>query len=204
MLRYKWLLSLLLLLQLPAIQRISAATPAQIYNACMKKVEGAKSLRAGFNLASGGHSAAGTLLTKGTKFAVTMPGLGTWYDGKAMWSYSNANRETTVWTPSKTELAESNPMLYISMASGFDAKAQAGGKGQTVVLLTPKRRNAGVKSVKIIINNATSLPEKLVITTGAQTSTITITSLSLNPPLADSEFTYPKKKYPKVPITDLR
>lgn len=182
-----------------------AASPEEVYQSCIKKVSGAKSMKVGFTLSSAGHSASGTLLIKGSKFAVSFPGLGTWYDGKSMWSYGAANKETTVWKPSKTELAESNPMLYLSMASDFNVKADSkSSKAVSILTLTPKRRNAGIKSVVLTINNSTSLPKKLVISAGGQTSTITINSVTLNPALADSQFTYPKNKYPGVTISDLR
>lgn len=182
------------------------ATPSaeDVYKSCISKVSAAKSMRVGFSLSASGHAAVGKLVTKGSKFAVTFPGLGTWYDGKSIWSYSAKNKETTVWTPSKTELAESNPMLYISMASEFNVSSAKSSGGVTTVILSPKRRSAGVKSVTLTINNSTSLPKKLVINTGRETSTITVNSVSLNPKVADSEFNYPKASYPSVPVTDLR
>lgn len=196
--------SLLSLLSSIAPAFSHAASPEEIYQGCVKKVSAAKSMDVRFSLSESGKSASGTLLTKGSKFAVTFPGLGTWYDGKSMWSYSAVNKETTVWTPSKTELAESNPMLYLSMAADFNAVAKAGGKGLTVVTLTPKKRSAGIKSVTLTISNSNQMPKKLVINAGGRSSTISISSVSLNTSIADSKFTYPKASYPKVPVTDLR
>ena len=185
--------------------KASAATPAETLEACVKKLSGAKSMKASFTATFNGRNVSGTLLTKGKKFSMTMPGLGTWYDGKSIWSYSSANGETTVWTPTAAELAESNPLLYLSSASDYNVKAGTGAKkGESVIVLTPKKRNSGVKSITAVINNATSLPKRLTIVAGSASSTVTLTSLTLNTTIADSQFAYPKSKYPKATVTDLR
>ncbi|MDE6272733.1 MAG: outer membrane lipoprotein carrier protein LolA [Muribaculaceae bacterium] len=186
-------------------QTASAASADDILQSCVKKLSGAKSLKATFTATFSGRSASGTLLSKGQKFSLVMSGIGSWYDGKNLWSYSAANNETTLWTPSKAELAESNPLLYLSSASDYTVKAGSGSKkGESIIVLTPKKRNSGIKSVTAVINTSTNLPKKLTIVAAGQTSVISFGSITLNPSIADSQFAYPKSKYPKVNVTDLR
>lgn len=182
-----------------------AAGPSETMQACVKKLQSAKSLKSSFTASISGRNVNGTLLSKGKKFSIVMPGLGTWYDGRSMWSYNSSNGETAVWIPSPYELAESNPLLYLSSANDYNVKAGTGAKkGESVVVLTPKKRNTGVKSVTVVINTTTNLPKRITVNTGKSSSSITLNSVTLNPAIADSQFTYPKSKYPKVNVVDLR
>lgn len=196
---------MLIILVLTSTSAFSATTPEQSFQACVAKLRGAKSIKAGFNGKMSGRRVSGTLLSKGQKFSLTASGTGTWYDGKNMWSYSSANGETTLWTPSKSELAESNPLLYLASATDYVVKPGSGAKsGEAVVVLTPKRRNSGVKSATVVINTSTNLPKSISISAGSGSYNITFNTITLNPSLSDTQFVYPKSKYPKVPITDLR
>ncbi len=201
----RFALILLFLTGVGLTETASAATAEETLQACVKKLSGARSIKATFTATISGRSSSGTLLSKGSKFSMVLTGLGSWYDGKSLWSYSAANGETTVWTPTKAELAESNPLIYLSSASDYTVKAGTGAKkGESVIILTPKKRNVGVKSVTAVINTSTNLPKKLTIVAGGQTTAISFNSITINPALSDSQFTYPKSKYPKVPVTDLR
>ena len=183
----------------------SAATPAQIFESCVAKLRGAKSIKADFSLTAQGRTLSGTLVSKGEKFAVTTGGNGTWYDGRDLWVYTPSSGEVTVWKPVRSELAESNPLLYLSTAGDYNVASAAGAaKGESALTLTPKRRSAGVKSIRVVINSSTSLPKSMEITTGNGVVKVNVKSLQLGTSVADSSFTFPKGKYPKVKITDLR
>ena len=183
-----------------------AATPAQVLQRCVSKIQNAPGIYAEFTMKSSGTSATGTMRGKGGKFALVSSAGSTWYDGKDMWVYSPSSGEATVWHPSKSEITEANPLLYLSAASSFDVasggKAQA---GRTALLLTPKKRNSGLKSVKLIVVNSTSLPESIVVTAGNGSSiTLTLRNIRLSASAAGSSFSFPKSKYPKARISDLR
>lgn len=197
---------LMLFLSFSALSVYAAEkTPSAALQACVSKLSSAKSLKAGFTASISGRSLSGTLLTKGQKFAITMPGLGSWYDGKTLWSYNAQNKETAMWYPTKAELAESNPLLYLSSATDYTVKDGTGAKkGERVLILTPKKRNSGVKSVIVTINTATNLPKVIKVSAGSSSSSITLNSVTMNPALSDSQFSYPKKSYPGVPVIDLR
>lgn len=183
----------------------SAVTPQETLGACVAKLKGAKSIKADFTMSANGATSSGTLLSRGEKFAFTTGGNGTWYDGRDLWVYTPSSGEVTVWKPVKSELAESNPLLYLSSAGDYNVAAGKGGvKGETVLILTPKRRSAGVKSIRVVINSTTMLPKSMDITAGSGNVRLAVKNLQLGAPVADSSFSFPKSKYPKARITDLR
>lgn len=200
---YKTILCVLLTALLLAVPA-SAATAGETLNACVAKLRGAKSLRAEFSTNASGRAVSGTLLSKGSKFSLTMPGVGTWYDGRDMWTYSQADNEATVWHPTKAELSETNPLLYLATASGYNVKAEKSAKGESAMTLTPKKRGTGVKSIRVVINTKTNLPKSMRIAMSGGTYTVTIKSIALNPAISDSSFIFPRSKYKGVTVTDLR
>lgn len=182
-----------------------ATTPEQTLQSCVAKLQGAKSLKAEFSMTAQGHTVSGTLISKGKKFAVTSSASGTWYDGHDMWVYTPSSGEVTVWKPVASELSESNPLLYLSTSSDYTVKdGGKSSKGENVLVLTPKKRNTGVKSIRVCVNAATKLPASLDITTGSGNVKIVVKNLQLNVSASDGAFTFPKSKYPKARITDLR
>ena len=183
-----------------------AATPVELLNQSAAKLRSAKTIHASFSMTSQGTTASGTLLCKGNKFAMSLPGIGTWYDGKVIWSYTRKTGEATVWKPTTAELAESNPLLYLSSAKDYTVKedAKGVGKGVKTLVLTPKKRNTGVKSLRIVINTGSLLPKSISIAASSGNFKFNITSLKLNTPISDSAFCFDRKKYPKAQIVDLR
>ena len=111
-------------------------------------------------------------------------------------------KEVTVWTPTASELAESNPLLYLTSYKDYNVKA---GASAGSVVLTPKRRG-GVKSVEVTFSgsgaNATVKQIKVAMSGG--TTTVNVTSLRLNTNPSDASFRFNKSKYPGVKVTDLR
>lgn len=184
---------------------VSAATPAEQLRDAAARLNSAKSIRAEFSISGAGGKATGTLLSKGRKFSIVSPLTSTWYDGSAITVYNPSTREATIWTPSPSELAESNPLLYLSTAANYNVAAGTGGaKGERVLLLTPKKRGGSVKSIRIVLNAVDMLPKSMRITAAGGTTDITIRNLRLNAAVADSSFIFPRKSYPKAVVTDLR
>lgn len=195
----------ILLIVFSALPAMANETAQQVLQATAQKLTAAKSIKAGFSMTGTGQKWTGTFLSKGAKFSLTLPGAGTWYDGKDIWSYSKASGEATVWRPTRSELAESNPFLYLSTASNYSVKFGSGAsKGEQVIVLTPKTRGNSVKSVTVKINTSTKLPKSFEIAASGGIYTITVTSISLNQTISDSSFKFNKANYPGVAISDLR
>ena len=194
-----------LLLLLPAFSARGAETPAQFLQRCVAKINSAKSLKAQFTVSASGKSFNGQLTQSGKKFKVSAPGAATWYNGKDIWSYSRANGEVTVWTPTPSELAETNPLLYIGTSKDYNvALDPKSPSGTRILILTPKRRGASVKSIRLTVNSSTLLPKAISVKASGGNCDVKIKSITLNPKVSASEFNFNKKNYPGVNVTDLR
>ena len=182
-------------------------TATQIATRAAQLLQRASGVRAEFSLESQGQKLTGTLKSAGSKFAITTPGMSTWYDGKTMWTYNSRVGETTVNTPTAAEVAETNPMSLISangsLFTAYYAKKQPA-KGRRIVLMA-KGRELGIKSVAVTIADGTYMPVNIVVTPLKGTpTTVNIKSISTKSNFTVSDFVYPSGKYPKAEIVDLR
>lgn len=185
----------------------SAETADAILKKAAQAVKTTEGLSASFTLASGNEKLTGTLKASGSKFSLETGTTSVWYDGKTMWTFNGKTNETTVSLPTKSEVAEVNPLhIVYSYSDNFTAAfAKSQTKGSKTVVLTPKSRKLGYKSVHLSIPDNSSFPSKIVvIPLSGQKITVTIGNTTTGLKLAPSTFTYPKSKYPKVEIVDLR
>lgn len=182
----------------------ASENPAQILDKTAEKLKKASSVKCSFDMTSSGKNLTGELLTKGSKFKVSLPGMTIWYDGNSIWSYAKNDAETTVWKPTKEELAESNPLLYLSTANDYTVAEGSKGSGSRTLILTPKKRNSGVKKIKVTINTKTMLPTAISIDYNGGSAQVRIKSLNLNVPIPENSFVYDKSHHKGVALTDLR
>lgn len=195
------------LIILMAVSAFGALTPEQVLRKASSSLLNAKGIECRFSLSGSQGSLQGSLKAKGKKFAITTPGLSTWYDGKTMWTANASTKETTVTVPTAAEVAEVNPLAYIH---GYDAnyrivfsKNREAGKYR--ILLNPKKRNTGIKAVDITINAKSFKPERIYIRqSNGQLITVMIRSLNLSASVSASEFTYPASRYRGYETVDLR
>lgn len=183
-----------------------ADTPKEILAKAKNKLSAAKTVTADFTMTANGQTVKGNLTSKGTKFALVSNVSSNWYNGKDLYTYNNAQKETTVFKPTSSELAEVNPLLYLNLADGFNVQGTKAKKsGMETVVLIPKKTGSGVKSVMIDIDSKTFYPRSIKITpSSGQPLTIAITGLKTDVNVPDSKFEYPKDKYKNVTITDMR
>lgn len=185
----------------------AAPTASQIIAKASQRVIRAGSVTANFRFSGGGQTGAGTIKSSGKKFAIETSGMSSWYNGKDLWTYTASSKETTLVRPTASELAETNPLTYLSEASkSFTCSF---GKGDSaakrIVVLTPKSRKLGVQSVTLELEGKTLNPLKINIKgRDGSVSSVVISSFRLGKTLAGSNFEYPKNKYPKIKIIDLR
>lgn len=189
----------------------SSATAADTADGLLKKtaagINGSSGLTASFTLDYGSQKVTGTMKSAGKKFALQTSSSSTWYDGKSMWTYNANNAETTLMNPTAQEVAEANPLSIVnSYSANFTAAfAKAQTKGSKTIVLTPKSKLLGYKSVHVTIPDGSVYPSKLVIIpTSGQKVTVLIAQVKTGQKLPESTFVYPKSKYPKVEIVDLR
>lgn len=184
-----------------------AVTAPAVLSKASQKALAAKGIDCSFSLSISGKSVNGTLKASGKLFMISTPVGTSWYNGSVMATYNPKINETTLVKPTAEELMETNPLLYLNgYSSKFTASfAKTMPKGKHVINLTPKAKRSAVKSVTVTLNAATSVPEKFVVTSSDNTvTTIVIKKLNYAASIPVSTFEYPKTKYPKAEIIDLR
>ncbi len=190
-----------------ALSLSAAETADGMLRRAAKAINEADGLTASFSLDYGQQKVSGTLKASGKKFVLQTASNSTWYDGKSMWTHNSKNNETTLMTPTAQEVGEANPLSIVnSYSTSFTAAfAKSQAKGSKTLVLTPKSKHLGYKSVHVTIPDGSSFPSKLVIIpSSGQKVTVTISQVKTGVKLAESTFVYPKSKYPKAEIVDLR
>lgn len=205
--RYVRNLLFLLTLMLSTASLSGAETADQILKKASAAINNANGLSASFNIDYGTQRLTGSLKTSGKMFVLQTSSSSTWFDGKNMWTFNAKNNETTLINPTAQEVAEANPLLLVNFYSAqFTASfAKNQTKGCKTILLTPKSKSIGYKSVLVTIPDGSNYPSKLVVVpTSGQTVKISISNVRTSQKFSNSTFVYPKSKYPKAEIVDLR
>lgn len=203
-----WLLFMLLAIIGWGSLQAQTLPASEVVNKAAERLKTAPGLKVTFTLTAGGRSLEGTLVESGSRFAVTTAAGSTWYNGKSMWSYNPRTNETTLSTPDAEELRVANPLFYLQEAGNQKAytikyvKQQPAGK--YAVALLPVDKKSNLKSVIVVIDRNYDIKEIKVTTTGGQETTLTVRSLDLKSRQAAGQFEYPRIKYPKVPVIDMR
>ncbi|MDE7409103.1 MAG: outer membrane lipoprotein carrier protein LolA [Muribaculaceae bacterium] len=205
----KWIKYLMMVVM--ALVMSVGVNAAETADALLRKaaaaVNGAGGLTASFTLDYGQQKVTGTLKASGKKFVLQTSSVSTWYDGKSMWTYNARNNETTLMTPTTQEVNEANPLSIVNTysASFVAAFAKSQIKGCRTIVLTPKSKQSGYKSVHVTIPDGSAFPSKLVvIPASGQKVTVSISQVKSGQKLPDQTFVYPRSKYPKAEIVDLR
>lgn len=200
------LVSLVLIILVNATDAIAAETAESIFQAVSAKLVKAKTVVASFYYSGEGVPAKGVIKGKGMKFSLVSDAVSSWYDGKNLYQYSPITAETTLTKPNKSELLETNPLLYLSASSAFKAVfAKKQVKGRKCLVLIPKTKNSGVKNVQVELDAKTLLPLNIKVNpTSGKSLNVKLTKITLNTSISDSEFVYPKSKYKHIKVIDLR
>lgn len=172
-----------------------------------KAIKTADGLVASFTMTSGNQEVTGTMKSSGNKFSLVTSATSVWYDGKTLWTYNKKNNETTVTLPTAAEVAEANPMHIVNAYSGnfTVAFAKSQKKGSKTIVLTPKSKKMGYKSVHLTIPDKSSFPSQMVVVpSSGQKITISVTGVKTGQKFSANTFTYPAARYPKAEIVDLR
>lgn len=193
------------------ISAVSASFAGETADAVLKKAAAAIAAGGGisssFTLDSDGQKISGTLKAEGKKFAIETGATSTWFDGKTMWTYNRRTSETTVMLPTPQEVMEANPLSFVNNYSNtFTAAfAKSQVKGSKTIVLTPRSKKSGYKSVHVTITDASGLPSRIVVVPlSGHKITVSVSKTSMHQKFPASTFVYPKSKYPNVAIIDLR
>lgn len=203
---FKTLVALLAILAILPVHGAGALTATQVAQKVAAAVNASNGLKVAYTLTVNGKASKGTLLSQGTKFALTMPQISSWYNGTALYTLNPKTQETTVVTPTAQELLESNPMLYVKGGgSGYTCTfSPVKRNGKYVVDLVPKTERGTLRKLTVTVAADTFRPERIVVTAGNTTTTVDITQFTPGVSIPASAFEYPAAKYPRVEVVDLR
>lgn len=189
------------------VEAQNTLTPERILGKTVALISNTQGVEANFKVYNSGYSGSGSVKTRGEKFRVTLPDAQVWYNGKDLYTYNGNSKETTVIVPTPEELSQTNPLAYVSNApkSYNVAFSTVNKSGCYVLELTPKTKGNEVKRITLTVGKNDFYPQKIVVepTTGAPISA-DITSFKTGVGATQSEFEYPKSKFPGVELIDLR
>lgn len=196
----------LLMFSLCAFTAEAALTAQQVAQKTAALVSGNKGMKATFTVTASGQSFKGSVISEGNRFVVETPGVSTWHDGKDLFTYNSRTKETTVTTPTASELLESNPLLYVKNAAGaYSCRfAKSSPKGKYVLEMTPVNKRSPISLVTVTIKADTFQPEQITVKASGQTSTVVVDTFKSGITVPPDAFSYPKAKYPDVELVDLR
>lgn len=165
-----------------------------------------KGLSVSFTMTANGKKTSGTIKCAGTKFHMDLPQVSTWYNGKALYIYNPSTQETTVSDPTAQELAESNPLLYVKNGtSAYTCKfSTVKIQGKYIVDLFPRDVRSAIKKLSFRVNSSDFHIERIEVVATSGTTVIEVSSLKTGITVPQSEFEYPKARYPNTEIVDLR
>lgn len=192
-------LTLLITILLPIIAL--AQTPQEVLERASGKIQSVGNIIVKFS-----GSTAGTLLSSGKKFSIDTGGFGIWYNGSDMWTYSRQTGETTITTPTSSELIETNPIEIIkSYSNKFTVSKVSDERSIYTLKLSPKTKGDNVKTATLSINTRTWLPTSIdIVMNNGSRFTLNIISISEDKTISSESFEYPQKSYPGIEVVDLR
>lgn len=188
---------------------LSAITPEVVMAKAVSGIKSAQGISGNFTISGEGGSTSGTFRLGGRKFYMDNSASGSiWFDGTTQWTLNKRNKEVTIDKPNADELKEINPLLYLSdyTASSkiFFSKTRKE-KGKYLVVLNPKNKNSAWKAVEIMINSNNYTPERIIVRNAEDAiTTIRLSGLNYNKRFMNSDFVFPKDKYPEYELIDLR
>lgn len=170
-----------------------------------------KDAKATFSLSesfSGGKSssASGTLMIKKeNKYKIKTDKFTLVTDGATSWSYTPSKKQVVV-DYYKDDGNTFSPNKYLfnypeNFYSDLSGEEKVNKKDCFVLKLTP-RKKGNIKSAKVWVDKTESLIRKITITTSESTKTYTLKTITLDPGLATSEFTFTPPS--GVEVIDLR
>lgn len=182
-----------------------AQTATQLLDRSAATLRAAGNVKIGLTMEVEGGSSTGYIKLQRQKFVINMGGSITWFDGKTMWTYVQANDEVNVTTPSADAVAKMNPYAFLSFyKKGYTAKMGKSTAKEHEVILTGKQ-GSPYKKVVVRINKSTRYPSVITMTSSKDAvTTIRCNSFLKNQKYKDSTFQFNKKNYPNAEIVDLR
>ena len=160
-------------------------------------------IKANFRMTTTTGGASGTIAVKGKKFYATTQTATVWFDGKTQWTYMKNNDEVNVSNPTEAQLQSINPYNFINLyKSGYAYTMNSTGTNY-IVHLTANNTSRKIKELFISVNKKTYEPTQVKMLQGKKWTTFDISNIKKEN-IADSQFRFNSKDFPKAEIIDLR
>ena len=160
-------------------------------------------VKANFKMTAASGSTNGTIAIKGKKFYATTPQATVWFDGKTQWTYMKNNDEVNVSNPSEAQLQAINPYNFINLYKRGYAYTMNTSGNNYVVHLTANSKERKIKELFVSVNKKNYQPTQVKLLQGKKWTTFDISNIKKEK-LADSQFRFNSKDFPKAEIIDLR
>jgi outer membrane lipoprotein carrier protein len=152
----------------------------------------------------------GTVIMKGPKYHVTIPGMELFSDGKLSWSLDKSANEVTV-KDVETATGEITPQKLFTNFYDRDFLYKLNGEkkeaGRTLqeIELTPTNKTRPYHKVYLWVDKASkTFYSARILNKDGNRYSYTINSLKPNSGASDAEFVFNKAKFPGVEVVDLR
>lgn len=181
---------------------------AALLQRCTAALEKSGAVQMDFTIRGQGGDFAGKITMSGNSFAMVVPGVRIWFDGRTQWTLLEEQNSVSITEPTLDELMESNPFVILSnYASRYKARRTDGAPaGCKRVVLTPTGSSAaGILTATLTLSDASGLPTELdlMFDNGAQIKATVSASRSIPRPKA-SAFRFNPKDFQTIETVDLR
>ncbi|WP_028904268.1 LolA-like putative outer membrane lipoprotein chaperone [Prevotella sp. P6B4] len=160
-------------------------------------------VKANFKMTATSGNTSGTIAIKGKKFYATTPQATVWFDGKTQWTYMKHNDEVNVSNPTEAQLQAINPYNFIHLYKRGYAYTMNTTGNNYVVHLTANSNERKIKELFISVDKKSYQPTQVKLLQGKKWTTFDISNIKKEK-LADSQFKFNSKDFPKAEIIDLR
>ncbi len=203
-------------LALPAISQKSDPAAKAVLDAVSAKFKTFTTVQATFTYkvenASGKtlSSKTGTIWMKGTKYKVSFGGQEIFCNGTTVWNYDKLANEVTI---SKLDASGSTITPQKLFTNFYDkdfryilnGDKKVGTKTLQEIELTPIDKSKPFHKVYVLVDkNAKTIYSTKVLENAGNRYTYTVSTMKTNAAIADTQFTFDKKKYPGVEEVDLQ
>lgn len=181
----------------------NAQSAKSVLDKAAASVTVASGVKANFRMTTTTGNTSGTIAIKGKKFYATTPQAKIWFDGKTQWTYLKNNDEVNVSNPTEAQLQAINPYNFINLYKrGYTYTMNTAGTNY-VIHLTSNSTDRKIKELFITVNKKNYQPMQVKMLQGKKWTTFDITSIKKEN-IADSQFRFNSKDFPKAEIIDLR
>lgn len=181
----------------------NAQSAKSVLDKAAASVTVASGVKANFRMTTTTGNTSGTIAIKGKKFYATTPQAKIWFDGKTQWTYLKNNDEVNISNPTEAQLQAINPYNFINLyKNGYTYTMNTAGTNY-VIHLTSNSADRKIKELFITVNKKSYEPMQVKMLQGKKWTTFDITSIKKEK-IADSQFRFNSKDFPKAEIIDLR